>query len=192
MNAETKKLIKILLIGTCIRIVSLVFAIVVSSKTEEREDKYYNIIWGVIMGLLVIFDITSYIIENRALSMLLLTKLILSPCEVVLVVFSYAKCRLSEDLCIINNMFKVFITSCDLLSLIYIIYLHRKLLLARRRALEANLLDVLGENDNPRNPVPPAVDKVVGGNENIGTDEITIPDIDEIDEVVEVEIEIAI
>lgn len=48
-----------------------------------------------------------------------------------------------------------------MLSLIYIIYLHRKLsVLARRRALEANLLDVLGENEYPKNPVPPAVDEV--------------------------------
>ncbi|CAG8439916.1 16473_t:CDS:2 [Rhizophagus irregularis] len=40
----------------------------------------------------------------------------------------------------------------------------------------------LGKNDNSKNPVPPVEDKIVGGNENInrGTDEITIPDIDEV------------
>uniref|UniRef100_U9SW19 Uncharacterized protein n=1 Tax=Rhizophagus irregularis (strain DAOM 181602 / DAOM 197198 / MUCL 43194) TaxID=747089 RepID=U9SW19_RHIID len=127
MNAETKKLIQILLIGTCIiKIVSLVLASVVYSRNEEGNNENYNIIWAVIVGLLVVFEITSYII-----------------------------------LCQVNDIFKGFITSCDLLSLIYIIYLHRKLsVLARRRALEANLLDVLGENEYPKNPVPPAVDEV--------------------------------
>ncbi|CAB4434168.1 unnamed protein product [Rhizophagus irregularis] len=131
------------------------------------------------MCLLVIFDITSYIMENRALSLLLLTKLFLSS------FISFLNgCQPFKSLCRVDDIFKAFITSCDLLSLIYIIYLHCKLsVLPRRRALGTNLhvLDVLGENDNPKNPVPPAVDKIVGGNENIGTDEITIPDIDEIE-----------
>ncbi|GBC45651.1 uncharacterized protein OCT59_013542 [Rhizophagus irregularis] len=162
MNAETKKLIQILLIGTCIiKIVSLVLASVVYSRNEEGNNENYNIIWAVIVGLLVVFEITSYIIENRALLTLILTKLILSLCEVVLLVFSYGiECQ-PKSLCQVNDIFKGFITSCDLLSLIYIIYLHRKLsVLARRRALEANLLDVLGENEYPKNPVPPAVDEV--------------------------------
>ncbi|CAB4433819.1 unnamed protein product [Rhizophagus irregularis] len=178
MNAETKKLILILLIGTClIRIVSLLLAIITYSKNSEIKNEQYNIIWAVIMCLLVVFEIMSYIIENRALPTLILIKLIMSPSEVLLVVMSFKTECQSKFLCRVNDIYIVFITSYDLLSLIYIIYLYCKL--PRRRALGANLLDVLGENDNPKNPVPPVVDKIVGENENInrGTDEI---DIDEI------------
>ncbi|CAB5355933.1 unnamed protein product [Rhizophagus irregularis] len=95
-------------------------------------------------------------------------------------VFTFGiECHLFESLCQVNDIFKVFITLSDLSSLIYIIYLNCKLsVLPRRRTnLQLDVLDVLGENDNPKNPVPPVVE-IVGGN---GTDEITIPDIDEIE-----------
>ncbi|PKY42387.1 hypothetical protein RhiirA4_456183 [Rhizophagus irregularis] len=86
-----------------------------------------------------------------------------------------------EDLCQANDTFKVYITTCDCLSLIYVLIRIAISRTSSRGGLEADLLDVLRENDNPENPVPPVVDKIVEGNKNInrGTDEITIPRLDE-------------
>ncbi|GBC45648.1 uncharacterized protein OCT59_013538 [Rhizophagus irregularis] len=174
-SAKTALILCCCLIGICIiRIVSLLLASIAFSRILRIKNDIYNIIWAVIMFLLVFSDIavcwSPYF--GWAAQPIVLTKLILNLWEVVVLVLSYGIGCQPKGLCQVNDIFKVFITSCDLLCFICII--SETLVLPRCGAL--------GKNDNSKNPVPPVEDKIVGGNENInrGTDEITIPDIDEV------------
>ncbi|CAB4433817.1 unnamed protein product [Rhizophagus irregularis] len=189
MTAETKKkLIIILLIGLngVIRIVSLSLASVASSRSLRSNIYICNIGWAVIMFLLVLSDIAvncSVYFGWTRIRSIYLTRLFLILGEMDLLVLSlieFRRCQ-PEDLCQANDTFKVYITTCDCLSLIYVLIRIAISRTSSRGGLEADLLDVLRENDNPENPVPPVVDKIVEGNKNInrGTDEITIPRLDE-------------
>ncbi|GBC07026.1 hypothetical protein RclHR1_00720035 [Rhizophagus clarus] len=94
-----------------------------------------------------------------------------SACEVILVVLSvrFEYYDIPRGINITNDIFKIIITLLCLLNLVYIIYLFSK-----RGVLSGiGFLDILRENDNSKNPVPPAVDKIIGGNETT-IDEINL------------------